>query len=184
MNVPNDLKSLPVKSSTAKFIRLAKGLHTSSQKSQQKPPMDYVYTKGHIRNKRSNLALDLAIAAPFAHLTDLSPENCRVLTRKISIKKTEIRHSSSQPRTTSKLSGKRVRALMNELSKSPQLKTRYKLLELKRVQGHDTKEAKRSLSDSNLESDTNNKEMKILKRPKSRLVFRENSPRNLTPKNK
>ena len=187
IKTPDDLKNIPIKSaSKTKFTKLANGQHLLERRRDIKPPADYTFIKGHIRNRRSNLGTDLAILAPTSNQLEGTRSHSRIFVRSISIKKCGIRNSNSQPRQKNNLDAKRARALRDEIMKSPELKTKFRLTGLIGLIGVEMQQKlQRSASDSDLIEEN---EMKKLKhdRPKSRLVLKYDlSPKSvgrLTPR--
>lgn len=178
VNTPDDLKAIPIKShSSTKLAKLTNGQHIMERKRNIKPPIDYTFVKGHIRNKHSNFANDLSILAPASGILEKSQRsNSKIFLRTISIKKCGIRASNSQPRSNSKLNAKRARALRDEIMKSPELKTKFRLTGLIGVFGIEVEEKgiQRSLSDSDLIEETREL-VTQRKRPTSRLILRESA---------
>jgi hypothetical protein len=175
----DDLKGIPIKSPTVtKFTKLTNGQHLLERKNQNRPPIDYTFVKGHIRNRKSDLNIDLSIASPLLPNKEVvSPLSPTPLLRSLSIKTSRIQSSTPQPRKTENMEGRRARALRDEIMKSPILKTKYRLAGLVGILGIEMeKNFNRSLSESQIEEKKKIEARK--KRPKSRLVLREEiSPR-------
>lgn len=149
----NDLKTIPIKSSTVtKFNKLAKGQHVIEKKNHSKPPIDYTFCKGRIRNKKSDLAHDISIKIPEGPVVDeqIPLITHQMMLRSLSIRKSGIiKASTPQARTSPQLEVMRARALHDELMKSPELKTRFRLNGLVGIAGIELQKGhKRSLSDS------------------------------------
>ena len=175
VNTTEDLKKIPVKSlSSTKFTKLTNGQHIMDRKKNIKPPIDYTFSKGHIRNKRSDFGVDLSIHPPLGTQIETSRRSSsKMLVRSISIKNCDIRTYASQPRSNAKLSAKRARALRDEIMKSPELKTRYRLTGLVGVLGIEVEhKLQRSMSDSDINEHQRDKPLSK-KRPTSRLIVRE-----------
>lgn len=185
IKTPDDLKSIPLKSpSVTKFTKLANGQHIMQRKHQMKPPIDYTFVKGHIRNKKSNIAIDLSIQIPDQYHVSETPEenagnNGNALFRTLSIKKGPVKSSTPRPRSSSRYDSRRAQALRDEIMKSPELKTKYRLTGLVGVLSIEMqKKFHRSFSDSHIEDDDKRYEKK--KRiPRSRLILKEGTPTRL-----
>jgi hypothetical protein len=199
----NDLKTIPIKSpSTTKFSKLAKGQHVTEKKGHSKPPIDYTFCKGRIRNKKSDLNLDISIKPPENPRQEEpgSPlPSSQMLLKSLSIRKSGIiKASTPQSRSPPHIEAMRARALHDELMKSPELKTKFRLYGLVGVLGIELQRShRRSLSDSEFRADyekavkTDNRFETIKKtgkitssgsspktsRPRSRLVLRYSSPK-------
>ena len=178
IKTPNDLKTIPIKSPAAtKFNKLALGQHVQEKKNISKPPIDYTFSKGRIRNKKSDISLDLTIHPPEAKPEEEIPvmQNHYALMKSMSIRKSGILKSSTpQPRSPARIDSMRARALRDELMKSPELKTKYRLYGLVGVLGIEMKKShRRSMSDSEIQEDP--KTLARRSRPKSRLILRHSS---------
>ena len=186
VKTPDDLKDIPVTTPrNTKFDKLASGLHIKHSKQSIKPPMDYVFTKGHIRNRQSDLERNLQISPPKQKEIMRKTETTPRMIRSISVKKSNIRDVASSSREC-KISDKRkASALRDEIMKSPMLKTQYKLAGQIGILGIEiTPKLRRSLSNSDIINPVTLNKPKI-PRPKTRLIVHKETPsRKVTSKYK
>lgn len=183
----NDLKTIPIKSSgVTKFTKLTNGQHVQEKKQFSKPPIDYTFSKGRIRNRKSDINLDLTIQPPdITEEKEIPIRSCNSpVMKSLSIRKSIIHKASTpQPRSPPRIESMKAQYLKEELMKSPELKTKYRLYGLIGILGIEMKRNhKRSLSDSEMQEESKPPPRRA--RPKSRLIIREYSGkkvRTLTP---
>ncbi|OMJ74703.1 hypothetical protein SteCoe_26313 [Stentor coeruleus] len=178
VKTPDDLKSIPVKiPSVSKFITLSKGQHIIQHKNQAKPPIDYTFVKGHIRNKKSNIELDLSIKIPEEIASEAPGESfTRNLFRTLSIKRGSIKSSTPRPRASSRPDSHKIQEIRDEVARKMGIKSKSKpkgIIGLLSMEMQ--KKVRRSMSDSNIVEEE--KKTKLRRgNPKSRLVLKEGTP--------
>ena len=182
VNAPDDLKGIPVKSpSKTKFEKLANGRHILERCKTIQSSLDCIFFKGHIRNQKSDLGIDLSILPPanYNQLENHPKSPSSKLIKSISIKNSGIQASNSKSHNENHLVAKRARALLDEIMKFPKLKTKFGLNGLIGVVGINIeKKLQGSLTFSKLAEE---RKMQDLKKSTStsRLILKDNfSPRS------